>query len=99
MVKPKKGVRVYIPKAVSDNRLVAGQLPNGWHAARYGIPEDIMARLTASPSGHSSPQGVGVHIVMSANTALEIGSPIRDIYSPSLPLQHEFTYTPPITHY
>jgi hypothetical protein len=55
LFKLKKGVRVYIPKAISYNRLVAGQLPNGWHAARYGIPEDIIARLTASPSGHSSP--------------------------------------------
>jgi len=43
-VKLKKGARVYIPKAISYNRLVAGQLPNGWNAARYGIPEDITQR-------------------------------------------------------
>lgn len=43
-VKLKKGARVYIPKAISYNRLVAGQLPNGWNATRYGIPEDIIAR-------------------------------------------------------
>ncbi|KAF8271214.1 fatty acid synthase [Lactarius quietus] len=43
-VKLKKGARVFIPKAISYNRLVAGQLPNGWNATRYGIPEDIIAR-------------------------------------------------------
>ena len=43
-VKLKKGARVYIPKAISHDRLVAGQLPNGWDATRYGIPEDIVAR-------------------------------------------------------
>ncbi|KAI0264369.1 fatty acid synthase [Gloeopeniophorella convolvens] len=43
-VKLKKGARIYIPKAISYNRLVAGQLPNGWNATRYGIPEDIAAR-------------------------------------------------------
>jgi fatty acid synthase subunit alpha len=40
----KKGARVYIPKAISYGRLVGGQLPNGWNAARYGIPEDTIAR-------------------------------------------------------
>ena len=26
------------------DRLVAGQLPNGWDATQYGIPKDIIAR-------------------------------------------------------
>ncbi|KAI0033531.1 fatty acid synthase [Vararia minispora EC-137] len=43
-VKFKKGARVWVPKAVVFNRQVAGQLPTGWHAGRYGIPEDIIAR-------------------------------------------------------
>jgi fatty acid synthase subunit alpha len=43
-VKFKKGARVWVPKAVVFNRQVAGQLPTGWHAGRYGIPEDIVAR-------------------------------------------------------
>ena len=43
-VKLKKGARIYIPKAISYNRLVAGQIPAGWNATRYGIPEDIIAR-------------------------------------------------------
>ncbi|KAH9966205.1 hypothetical protein BGW80DRAFT_1535351 [Lactifluus volemus] len=44
LVKLKKGARVYIPKAISYNRLVAGQPPTGWNTTRYGIPEDIIAR-------------------------------------------------------
>ncbi|KAI0077780.1 fatty acid synthase [Panus rudis PR-1116 ss-1] len=41
-VKFKKGARVIIPKAFKFNRLVGGQLPTGWDAGRYGIPEDII---------------------------------------------------------
>nr|XP_019006796.1 fatty acid synthase subunit alpha [Kwoniella mangroviensis CBS 8507]OCF70257.1 fatty acid synthase subunit alpha [Kwoniella mangroviensis CBS 8507] len=40
-VKFKKGARVFLPKAVKFDRLVAGQLPTGWDARRFGIPEDI----------------------------------------------------------
>lgn len=43
-VKLKKGVRIYVPKAFTFSRQVAGQLPTGWHAGRYGIPEDIISR-------------------------------------------------------
>jgi hypothetical protein len=35
---------VHVPKAISYNCLIAGQFPNRWNAARYGIPEDIIAR-------------------------------------------------------
>ena len=42
--KTEEGARVFIPKTISYDRLVAGQLPNGWDATRYGIPEDIIAR-------------------------------------------------------
>jgi fatty acid synthase subunit alpha len=41
-VKFKKGSRVLVPKAFEFNRLVAGQLPTGWDAGRYGIPDDII---------------------------------------------------------
>ncbi|KAA1467738.1 fatty acid synthase [Dentipellis sp. KUC8613] len=44
LVKFKKGARVLIPKAFKFSRQVAGQLPTGWSAGRYGIPEDIISR-------------------------------------------------------
>ncbi|KAF8312438.1 fatty acid synthase, partial [Clavulina sp. PMI_390] len=40
----KKGARILVPKAVSFSRLVAGQLPTGWDAGRYGIPADIVSQ-------------------------------------------------------
>lgn len=40
----KKGARIFVPKAVKFDRLVAGQIPTGWNAGRYGIPEDIIAQ-------------------------------------------------------
>ncbi|KAI0067274.1 fatty acid synthase [Artomyces pyxidatus] len=43
-VKFKKGARIMVPKAFTFSRQVAGQIPTGWHAGRYGIPEDIVAR-------------------------------------------------------
>lgn len=43
-VKFKKGARVLIPKAIKFDRVVAGQIPSGWDARRYGIPEDIIAQ-------------------------------------------------------
>jgi fatty acid synthase subunit alpha len=47
-VKFKKGARIFVPKAVSFNRLVAGQIPTGWSAGRYGIPDDIIAQVDRS---------------------------------------------------
>lgn len=44
-VKFKKGARIYIPKAIKFDRVVAGQIPTGWDARRYGIPEDIIAQV------------------------------------------------------
>ncbi|TIC66451.1 hypothetical protein E3Q02_01872 [Wallemia mellicola] len=44
-VKLKRGARVLVPKAFHFNRLVAGQLPTGWDAGRYGIPADIAAQI------------------------------------------------------
>jgi fatty acid synthase subunit alpha, fungi type/fatty acid synthase subunit beta, fungi type len=43
-VRFKKGARILVPKAVSFNRLVAGQLPTGWDAGRYGIPPEIVSQ-------------------------------------------------------
>jgi fatty acid synthase subunit alpha len=43
-VKFKKGACIYVPKAFKFSRTVAGQIPTGWHAGRYGIPDDIIAQ-------------------------------------------------------
>lgn len=40
-----KGARILIPKAMKFNRLVAGQVPTGWDARRYGITDDIIAQV------------------------------------------------------
>lgn len=40
-----KGARVFIPKALKFDRLVAGQIPTGWDARRYGIGEDIISQV------------------------------------------------------
>lgn len=44
-VKLKKGARIIVPKSFRFNRLVAGQIPTGWSAGRYGIPDDIIAQV------------------------------------------------------
>lgn len=40
-----KGSTIMIPKALRFDRLVAGQIPSGWSAQRYGIPEDIISQV------------------------------------------------------
>ncbi|KAK7463431.1 fatty acid synthase alpha subunit Lsd1 [Stygiomarasmius scandens] len=42
--KLKKGACVFVPKSFSFSRKVAGQIPTGWHAGRYGLPDDIVAQ-------------------------------------------------------
>lgn len=44
-VRLKKGAALWIPKALRFDRLVAGQIPTGWDAKRYGIPEDIISQV------------------------------------------------------
>ncbi|KAJ7502466.1 putative fatty-acid synthase complex protein [Mycena galericulata] len=46
--KLKKGALVLVPKSFAFNRSVAGQIPTGWHAGRYGIPDDIIAQADRS---------------------------------------------------
>lgn len=41
----KKGAQLYIPKALQFDRHVAGQIPTGWDARRYGVPEDIVQQV------------------------------------------------------
>ncbi|KAH8822971.1 fatty acid synthase [Flagelloscypha sp. PMI_526] len=43
--KLKKGAMIMVPKAFQFSRTVAGQVPTGWHAGRYGIPDDIIAQV------------------------------------------------------
>lgn len=40
-----KGARILVPKALKFNRLVAGQVPTGWDARRYGVTEDIISQV------------------------------------------------------
>lgn len=44
-VKFKKGSLLMVPKAIPFDRLVAGQLPTGWDAKRYGLPQDIIDQM------------------------------------------------------
>ncbi|KAK3112525.1 beta subunit of fatty acid synthetase [Teratosphaeriaceae sp. CCFEE 6253] len=44
-VRLKKGATLLIPKALRFDRLVAGQIPTGWDARRYGVPDDIVSQV------------------------------------------------------
>ena len=44
-VRLKKGAALLIPKALRFDRLVAGQIPTGWNAKVYGIPDDIIEQV------------------------------------------------------
>ncbi|CAK9439070.1 uncharacterized protein LODBEIA_P32940 [Lodderomyces beijingensis] len=44
-VKILKGAKLFIPKALRFDRLVAGQIPTGWDARTYGIPEDTINQV------------------------------------------------------
>jgi fatty acid synthase subunit alpha len=44
-VRMKKGAGLWIPKALRFDRLVAGQIPTGWNAKVYGIPDDIISQV------------------------------------------------------
>ncbi|EPQ63903.1 Bgt-587 [Blumeria graminis f. sp. tritici] len=45
IVRMKKGATLLIPKALKFDRLVAGQIPTGWNAKQYGIPDDIISQV------------------------------------------------------
>jgi fatty acid synthase subunit alpha len=44
-VRLKKGATLLVPKALRFDRLVAGQVPTGWNAKYYGIPDDIISQV------------------------------------------------------
>ncbi|MCE9626014.1 MAG: hypothetical protein K8R69_11300, partial [Deltaproteobacteria bacterium] len=41
----KAGATLRVPKALDFNRFVAGQIPTGWDAARYGVPKEIIDQV------------------------------------------------------
>ncbi|KAK9765807.1 fatty acid synthase alpha subunit Lsd1 [Basidiobolus ranarum] len=45
LVSFKKGAAIFVPKALRFDRLVAGQIPTGWDAARYGVPKEIIDQV------------------------------------------------------
>ncbi|TRX96568.1 hypothetical protein FHL15_002470 [Xylaria flabelliformis] len=45
IIRMKRGATLWIPKALRFDRLVAGQLPTGWDAKKYGVPEDIISQV------------------------------------------------------
>jgi fatty acid synthase subunit alpha len=45
IVRMRKGATLLIPKALKFDRLVAGQIPTGWDAKKYGIPDDIISQV------------------------------------------------------
>ncbi|KAK4956438.1 beta subunit of fatty acid synthetase [Elasticomyces elasticus] len=44
-VRLKKGATLLVPKALRFDRLVAGQIPTGWDAKKYGVPDDIISQV------------------------------------------------------
>ncbi|KAF1953560.1 fatty acid synthase subunit alpha reductase [Byssothecium circinans] len=44
-VRIRKGATLLIPKALRFDRLVAGQVPTGWDAKQYGVPDDIISQV------------------------------------------------------
>lgn len=41
----KKDAVIHVPKALQFDRMVAGQIPTGWDASTYGVPEDIIKQV------------------------------------------------------
>ncbi|KAI0151736.1 putative fatty acid synthase alpha subunit FasA [Xylariaceae sp. FL1272] len=41
----KRGATFFMPRSTGGHQSVAGQLPKGWNATTYGIPEDIIAQV------------------------------------------------------
>ena len=45
LVHLKAGATIRVPKAVNFEHFVAAQIPRGWEARKYGIPEDIINQV------------------------------------------------------
>jgi fatty acid synthase subunit beta len=44
-VKIREGATIYVPRALRRDRWVAGQVPTGWDAKKFGIPDDIINQV------------------------------------------------------
>ncbi|TGL61117.1 type I polyketide synthase [Leptospira sarikeiensis] len=44
-VRRKKGSQIKVRKTIDFTRKVAGQIPKGWDAAKYGIPKDLVKQV------------------------------------------------------
>lgn len=64
-----KGARILVPKALQTSRLVSGQIPTGWNAKHYGIPDDIIQQV----------DGITLYALVSTVEAL-LSSGITDPY-------------------
>jgi fatty acid synthase subunit alpha len=40
-----KGAKIMIPKLIATQHTVGGQIPTGWDARTYGIPEDVVSQV------------------------------------------------------
>ena len=61
-----KGAKIMIPKLIATQHTVGGQIPTGWDARTYGIPEDIVSQLDpvtlyALVAAAEALQSAGVH--------------------------------------
>ncbi|RMZ69321.1 fatty acid synthase subunit alpha reductase [Pyrenophora seminiperda CCB06] len=45
MVVLRKGAKIGVPKMVDGSHTVAGQIPTGWDARTYGVPEDVVEQV------------------------------------------------------
>jgi phosphopantetheine--protein transferase-like protein len=44
-LKMKKGAKIYVPRSLRTDRWVCSQVPSGWDAKHFGIPDDIIAQV------------------------------------------------------
>ncbi len=41
----RKGASLWVPKATQTGRAIGAQMPKGWDASRFGIPDDIISQV------------------------------------------------------
>ncbi|KAE8828688.1 hypothetical protein PTNB85_07876 [Pyrenophora teres f. teres] len=41
----RKGAKIAVPKLIDGSHTVAGQIPTGWNAATYGVPQDVIEQV------------------------------------------------------
>lgn len=47
-VRIRRGAYIFVPKAMNPEYFVGAQLPTGWDASRYGIPEEVLTQASRS---------------------------------------------------